>query len=145
MKLQRASELPSQAGDSAQFTGAVWMDSLAEAPPPSRLHVARVTFEPGARTAWHTHPLGQVLIAVSGVGFAQATGNAAVALHPGDTLLIPPGERHWHGAAPDRIFVHLSMQQADENDAQADWSDPVGNNDYVLATSSRTPEDKPGG
>ena len=134
MNVRRSGELPSQAAPTAQFTGRVWMDALTDAPPPSRLHVARVTFEPGARTAWHTHPLGQVLVAVSGIGFAQAAAEAAIELHPGDTLLIAPGERHWHGGAPDHTFVHLSMQQADEEDAQADWFDHVSEDDYIRAT-----------
>ena len=142
MNLRSSGALPSRAAHPDQFTGSVWMDGLAEAPPPSRLHVALVTFEPGARTAWHTHPLGQVLVAVSGIGLAQAAGEAATELHPGDTLVIAPGERHWHGAAPDRIFTHLSMQQADEHDAQADWSDHVSDDDYLCAAEPTVHESR---
>lgn len=118
------------ADDPRQFTGTVWMETLAVTDAPSRLHVARVTFAPRARTAWHTHPLGQILIAESGVGRVQKEGEPVIHLHPGDSVTIEPGERHWHGAAPDQVFAHISMQGATPEGQQAAWLEPVTDEEY---------------
>lgn len=113
MKVRRPAEQATRRGAAESFTGTAWQQTLATGETASPLHVARVTFEPGARTVWHTHPLGQILVASSGVGRFQLEGGPVLALTPGDTVTIAPGEKHWHGAAPDQHFVHLSIQAAD--------------------------------
>lgn len=121
---------PSRRAAGEWFTGAVWIDEVATCPPPSRLSVNRVTFEPGARTAWHTHPVGQVLHVLAGVGRVQREGEPVRVLRPGDTAVIGAGEKHWHGAAPDRVFVHLAVQEAVDGSAVT-WLDPVADADYL--------------
>jgi len=130
MKLIRAGNTPSQTVNPAWYTGTVWTTALAtgDATPP--LHVVLATFAPGARTAWHTHPFGQVLVGVSGAGRVQLAGEPARVLNPGDSVTIAPGERHWHGAGPDQVFAHISMQGANADGEMADWSDPVTDEDY---------------
>lgn len=112
------------------FTGTVWLDPIAVTAPPARLRAYRVSFEPGARTAWHTHPLGQVLHILSGVGRVQCHGGPVLTVHPGDTILIHPGERHWHGAALDHSMVHLAMQEADDKGVDAEWFEQVTDAEY---------------
>lgn len=112
------------------FTGDVWMDEIAAAGEPSRLRVLRVTFAPGARTAWHTHPTGQILHVVSGIGFVQLEGQPARTIKPGDTVVIEPGERHWHGATPGHLFVHLAIQGTDEAGNSATWFEHVSEEEY---------------
>ncbi len=130
MKITLANETQSKTPNPDWYTGAVWTNELAvgEAAPP--LHVVLATFEPGARTAWHTHPFGQILIAVSGSGRVQLAGESAKVLNPGDTVTIAPGERHWHGAGPDQVFAHISMQGARPDRTMADWSDLVTDEEY---------------
>jgi quercetin dioxygenase-like cupin family protein len=94
------------------FTGTVWQDPIIEAPAPARVRSARVSFEPGARTAWHTHPLGQTLHVVSGIGRVQLWGSPVRDIRAGDTVWIAPGEKHWHGASPHAAMVHIAMQEA---------------------------------
>ena len=94
------------------FTGTVWQDPIIEAPTPARVRAALVTFEPGARTAWHTHPLGQTLHVVSGIGRVQLWGGPVREIRAGDTVWIAPGEKHWHGASPNAAMVHIAMQEA---------------------------------
>ena len=130
MKLFKNATQPSELGQPKQFTGSVWNEILALGEAPDALHVARVTFEPAARAAWHTHPLGQILIAVSGVGRVQKVGEPVIALHPGDSVSIAPGERHWHGAAPDQVFVHIAIQGAAPDGEQAAWLDLVTDDEY---------------
>jgi quercetin dioxygenase-like cupin family protein len=120
----------SRRGRSEWFTGTVLIDEIATCPAPSRLTVYRVTFEPGARTAWHTHPVGQVLHVLSGVGRVQKEGERVHVLRPGDTVHIDPGEKHWHGAAPDRVFVHLAVQEVQDGSATT-WLEPVSDADYL--------------
>jgi quercetin dioxygenase-like cupin family protein len=91
-----------------------------------------VTFEPGARTAWHTHPVGQVLHGLSGVGRVQRQSGPIEEIRPGDTVWVSPGEHHWHGAAPDRLFVHLAIQEARADGNEAEWFDHVTNDEYQL-------------
>lgn len=122
----RASLVPS----ADYFTGAVRQDPIVSAPGPARVRAAWVTFEPGARTAWHTHPLGQTLHVVSGQGLFQTEGEKIVTIRPGDTIWIPPGERHWHGAAPDTAMCHLAIHEADESDRHITWEQHVTDAEY---------------
>jgi quercetin dioxygenase-like cupin family protein len=116
------------------FTGTVWQDPIITAQPPMQLNSSRVAFEPGARTAWHTHPLGQTLYVIQGVGRVQAKGGPIHEIRAGDVVWIPPGEKHWHGAAPTTGMVHIAMQEAldgshvtwMEHVTDADYSAPVG-------------------
>ncbi len=111
------------------FTGTVWQDPIIAASAPARLMATRVTFEPGARTAWHTHPLGQTLYVVSGVGRLQTEGGSVREIRPGDTVWIPPGEKHWHGGSPTSGMVHIAMQEAVDGSA-ATWLEQVSDADY---------------
>lgn len=130
MNILTSAAQPSEPGAPEQFTGPAWRDVRATGEEPTRIHAASVTFLPGARTVWHTHPRGQVLVAVSGVGRVQKEGEPVRALYPGDGVTIEPGEKHWHGAAPDQVFVHLSIQGADAAGEQATWLEPVSEADY---------------
>src|SRR3712207_9585222 len=111
MEIKSAADAATVRARSEWFTGTVWQDPLLEAPEPARVKMVRVTFEPGARTAWHTHPLGQTLHVLSGVGRAQSWGGPVREIKAGDTVWIPPGEKHWHGAGPQTGLVHLAMQE----------------------------------
>ena len=108
MEIKRSGSQPSAKGPAEWFTGTVRIDPLLDAPSPARANGASVTFEPGARTAWHTHPLGQTLIVMSGVGRAQRWGGPIEEIRPGDVIWIPPGEKHWHGAAPTTAMTHIA-------------------------------------
>lgn len=131
MKILRPADQPTTLGAVESFTGRAWQQTLATGDTPRPLHVARVTFEPGARTVWHTHALGQILVATTGVGRVQLEGGDVMILRPGDTVTIAPGEKHWHGAAPDQLFVHLSIQAADDRGEQATWLEPVSDQQYA--------------
>src|SRR5215475_3865178 len=111
MEIKLAGSAPTRRGPSDYFTGTVWQDPIIDAPEPARIRAGRVSFEPGARTAWHTHPLGQTLYVVSGVGRVQAWGGPIREIRPGDTVWIPPGEKHWHGAGPDTAMMHIALQE----------------------------------
>ena len=104
-------------------------DPVVSAPDPARIRAATVTFEPGARTAWHTHPLGQTLVVLSGAGLAQTDGGPVTPLRPGDTVWFAPGEKHWHGAAPDCAMSHLALQEALDGKA-VDWLEHVSDAQY---------------
>jgi quercetin dioxygenase-like cupin family protein len=117
-------------GPSDWFTGAVFIDTVATASEPSRLNAASVHFTPGARTAWHTHPLGQTIYVTEGVGRCQRRGGQVEAIHPGDRVFFEPGEEHWHGAAPDRFIAHLAMQEADDSGSPVTWGEHVTNEEY---------------
>ena len=130
MKIIRNGSRPSATGPAAWFTGRVRIDPLAEAAEPARAASALVTFEPGARTAWHTHPLGQTLIVTSGLGRAQRDGGPVEELRPGDVIWFEPGERHWHGAGPDTGMSHIAIQERLEGKT-VDWLDPVADADYL--------------
>ena len=106
MKIHRAAARPTKTAPTDKFTGQVFQDEVLVGQPPSRMRATNVTFNPGARTAWHQHPVGQTLLAVSGIGRVQVEGGEVEELFPGDTAIIPPNTRHWHGAAPNRIFTH---------------------------------------
>ena len=112
MEIKRCGSQPSGKGPAEWFTGAVRIDPLFQATAPARAAGASVTFEPGARTAWHTHPLGQVLIVTAGCGRAQRWGGPVEEIRPGDVVWFPPGEKHWHGAAPATAMTHIAVQEA---------------------------------
>src|ERR1700686_5279468 len=129
MEIKRADSRSSSTGSSDWFTGAVRIDPLFEANElstaslrPARAVGASVTFEPGARTAWHTHPLGQTLIVTSGLGWAQREGGPVEEIRPGDVIWFPPGEKHWYGATPTTPMAHSAIQEA-LNGNQVDWMD----------------------
>ncbi|MGD0520257.1 MAG: cupin domain-containing protein [Terracidiphilus sp.] len=124
-------ERPSRKGKPEWFTGNVWIDEIAIGSEPSRLRVFRVSFEPGARTAWHMHPVGQTLHVLSGYGLVQLDGQPVQEIHPGDTVSIAPNEKHWHGAAAGNTMVHLAMQEADAQGVDVVWLEPVTNEEYT--------------
>jgi quercetin dioxygenase-like cupin family protein len=109
MEIKRSGSRPSARGPAEWFSGSVRIDPLFQAPAPARGFGASVTFEPGARTAWHTHPLGQTLIVTAGCGLVQSWGGPARTIHPGDVVWCPPGEKHWHGAAPGTAMTHIAL------------------------------------
>ncbi len=112
MKLIRAGSQPSQKAPEDYFTGTVRIDPLAAAASPARVSCAAVTFEPGARSAWHTHPLGQILVVTAGCGWTQCEGESIVEIRAGDTIWCPPGHKHWHGASPTTAMTHIAIQEA---------------------------------
>lgn len=129
MEIKRVGSNPSAKGPADYFTGAVRLDMLVEAPDPARVVAASVTFEPGARTAWHTHPLGQTLIVTWGCGRARRWGGPVEEIRPGDVIWIPPGEKHWHGAAPTTGMTHIAIQEK-QNGKTVDWMEQVSDEDY---------------
>jgi quercetin dioxygenase-like cupin family protein len=129
MDIRTAEKMQTQRAPANYFTGTVWQEALIEAPSPARLRAVRVTFEPGARTVWHTHPLGQTLYVLSGVGRIQLWGEVARVITPGDVVWIPPGEKHWHGASPDQAMTHLALHEALDGLA-VDWLEPVSDAQY---------------
>ncbi|HVL73726.1 MAG TPA: cupin domain-containing protein [Beijerinckiaceae bacterium] len=120
---------PTRRANSDWFTGTVWQDILIDAPAPARIRAARVAFEPGARTVWHTHPLGQTLHVVSGIGRVQSWGGPVREIRPGDTVWIPPHEKHWHGASPDHGMVHLALHEHLDG-VHVTWMEPVAEEEY---------------
>lgn len=130
MDIWRSGVRPSTQGPNAYFTGRVRLDPVVEATDPARVRAALVTFEPGARTAWHTHPLGQTLLVATGLGRTQSWGGPVREIRPGDTVWIPPGEKHWHGAAPDVGMSHLAIQEALDG-SPVDWLEQVADADYT--------------
>ena len=134
MKVTRSGSVPTRRGPAESFTGTVWQDPIIEAPAPARIRAGRVSFEPGARTAWHTHPLGQTLHVIAGVGRVQAWGGPVMEIRAGDTIWIPPGEKHWHGAAPSTGMVHIALQEHLDG-AHVAWLEPVSDEQYKAAVS----------
>jgi len=129
MEIKRADTRQTDNGSADYFTGAVRIERLFQAPAPARVAGASVTFEPGARTAWHTHPLGQTLIVTAGSGWAQREGGPIEEIHPGDVVWFPPGEKHWHGATPATAMTHIAIQEA-LNGKTVDWMEKVGDEQY---------------
>ena len=127
--ITRSGSQPSRQGPAENFTGSVRIDPLFNANPPSRASGGRVTFEPGARTAWHTHPLGQTLIVTAGCGRAQRWGGPVEEIRPGDVVCIAPGEKHWHGAAPTTAMTHIAIQEQLDGKA-VDWLEKVSDEQY---------------
>ena len=122
---------PSVKGPAQMFTGDVWFDVIAAPQPePSRMRVNAVHFAPCARTAWHSHAVGQTLHVTEGVGLVQARGGEVTEIRPGDTIYTPPGEWHWHGAAPDHFMTHLAMWEAPAEGAESEWGDLVTDEEY---------------
>jgi quercetin dioxygenase-like cupin family protein len=126
----------SQPGPPEWFTGTVWLDEIVAASSPSRLRTLSVHFTPGARTAWHRHPNGQVLYVTEGVGLAQERGGPVQEIRAGDTVVFQPGEWHWHGAAPGHFMTHIAMQDVGDDGAAAEWGAHVTEAEYA-ATPQR--------
>jgi quercetin dioxygenase-like cupin family protein len=129
MEIRRNGTQPSGKGPADYFTGSVRIDPLFEVPEPARGRGAHVTFEPGARTAWHTHPLGQTLIVTSGLGWVQREGGPVEEIRPGDVVWFSPGEKHWHGATPTKAMTHIAIQEA-LNGKVVDWMEHVSDEQY---------------
>ena len=129
MDVKRSGSQPSGKGAAEYFTGAVRVDPLFEAPDPARARGASVTFEPGARTAWHTHPLGQTLIVTAGRGWAQRWGGLIEEIRPGDVVWVPPGEKHWHGATATTAMTHIAIQEQLDGKT-VDWMEQVSEEQY---------------
>ena len=138
MHIARAGTQPSQQGPTGWFTGTVRVDPLFQAPAPARAAGAQVTFEPSARTAWHTHPLGQTLLVTSGAGRAQRWGEPVEEIRPGDVVWIPPGVKHWHGAAPATAMTHLAVQEALDGKA-VEWMEKVTDDQYRSGAGEEAP------
>ena len=129
MEIRRAGAEPSGKGPAEWFTGSVRLDPLLTAPDPARIAAALVTFEPGARTHWHTHPLGQTVIVTSGVGWAQREGGPVEEIRPGDVVRFEPGEKHWHGATATTAMTHIAIQESLDGKV-VDWMEHVTDEQY---------------
>lgn len=129
MEIMRAGSRPSGRGPEAYFTGTVRIDPLFSPPAPARVAGALVTFEPGARTAWHTHPLGQTLIVTAGCGWAQREGGPIEDIRPGDVIWFAPGEKHWHGATPTTAMSHIAIQEKQDG-SPVTWLEQVSEAQY---------------
>lgn len=132
MQITRSS-LATGTGPTDWFTGAVYVDTITNPTAPSRLQAAGVHFTPGARTAWHTHPTGQTIYVLEGVGRCQRRGGPVEVIRPGDRVFFEPGEDHWHGAAPDRFMTHIAMLEVDEHGQSANWGELVTDEEYNTA------------
>ena len=129
MEIKRNGSQPSGKGPADYFTGVVRVDPLFHAPDPARVVGATVTFEPGARTAWHTHPLGQTLVVLSGCGHVQRVGGPIEEIRPGDVVWFPPGEKHWHGATPSTAMTHIAIQEQLDGKT-VEWMEHVTDEQY---------------
>ncbi len=129
MKIIKASSRPTVRASSDYFTGTVWQDPIMEADEPARVRALRVSFDPGARTAWHTHPLGQTLYVINGVGLMGLRNEAPMLIMAGDTVWIPAGEEHWHGASATNSMTHIAIQEA-LNGSVATWLEKVSDGEY---------------
>ena|SRR5690348_9388783 len=129
MEIKKAGSQASGKGPADWFTGTVRIDPLFTAPDPALVSVASVTFEPGARTAWHTHPLGQTLIVTDGAGLVQRAGGPVEEIHPGDVVWFPPSEKHWHGASPTTAMTHIAIQEKKDGKV-VDWMEHVNDLQY---------------
>ena len=138
MEIKRSGSQPSGKGPAEYFSGTVRIDPLFEASDPARVGGASVTFEPGARTAWHSHPLGQMLIVTAGCGRTQSWGAPIQEIRPGDVISIPPGEKHWHGAAPTTAMTHIALQGYVDGKA-ADWMEQVSDEQYQAGSETNRP------
>lgn len=134
MKIFRTHSRPTRRGPDTYFTGAVLQDPIIE--DADRARALSVSFAPGARTFWHTHPRGQTIHVVSGVGRAQAEGGPVIAMHAGDTVAFMPGEKHWHGAAPDHAMTHIAIHEA-EGGVTVEWLEAVADADYAAPATTR--------
>lgn len=140
MKLTRCGATPSVKAPAEHFTGPVWQDPIVTAPAPARVQAVRVTFLPGGRTNWHTHVLGQTLHVTAGTGWFQTDGAPRVDIRAGDTIWIPPGEKHWHGATDTTMMTHIAIQESGP-DGPTTWLEPVVETEYLGgAVTGRPPE-----
>jgi quercetin dioxygenase-like cupin family protein len=135
MEIKRSGSQPSGKGPSDYFTGSVRIDPLFNPPEPARVAMALVTFEPGARTAWHTHPLGQTLIITAGSGWVQREGGPREDIHPGDVVYFTPGEKHWHGSTAATAMSHIAIQEK-LNGSPVDWMEQVTDAQYNKTANS---------
>jgi len=135
MEIKPNGSQPSGKGPAANFTGSVRVDPLFQAPAPARGFGASVTFEPCARTAWHTHPLGQTLIVTAGCGLVQSWGGPVRKIQPGDVVWCPPKEKHWHGATPNTAMTHIAIVEVLDGKA-VDWMEKVSDEHYQAAADS---------
>ena len=131
MQIISAGSRPTKKATSDYFTGVVWQDPIIEAAEPARVRALKVSFEPSARTAWHTHPLGQTLYVLSGIGLVGLRNKAPELIEPGDTIWIPPGEEHWHGASTNNSMTHIAIQE-ELNGSVAEWLEQVSDDQYLL-------------
>jgi len=136
MEIKRNGSRPSQKGPEEYFTGTVRIDPVVQAEDPSRVSVGCVTFEPGARSAWHTHPLGQNLTVTSGLGWTQRWGGPIEEIRPGDVLWCPPGMKHWHGASPKTAMTHLAIQEH-LNGKKVEWLEKVTDEQYLAGPQNK--------
>ncbi|HEX3832112.1 MAG TPA: cupin domain-containing protein [Solirubrobacteraceae bacterium] len=127
------SSIATAKGAAEWFTGDVYLDAVAAAPSPARVQANLVHFTPGARTAWHTHPLGQTIYVTEGIGVCQRRGGSIEVIRPGDRVFFEPDEDHWHGAAPGRFMVHLALNEADAEHVIANWGEKVTEEEYANA------------
>ena len=141
MEITRAGSKTSGKGPADWFTGTVRIDPLFTAPAPARVGGAAVTFEPGARTAWHTHPLGQTLIVTAGVGWAQREGGPVEEIRPGDVVWFPPGEKHWHGGTATTAMAHIAVQEALDGKT-VEWMEHVTDEQYGAGTNASSRSQK---
>jgi len=135
MDIYPAGTRPSAPGPAEYFTGKVRIDPIVTAPDPARVRALAVTFEPGARTAWHTHPLGQTLFVTAGAGLVQLEGGPIQQIRPGDTVWIAPHERHWHGASPTTVMTHIAIQEALDG-SNVTWMEHVTDAEYIGGATS---------
>ncbi len=136
MEIKRAGSQASAKGSPAWFTGTVRVDPLFQAPDPAHVSGASVTFEPGARTAWHTHPLGQTLVVTAGCGWVQREGGPIEEIRPGDVVWFSPGEKHWHGATPTTAMMHIAVQESLKGKV-VDWMEQVSDEQYGVGNKRR--------
>jgi quercetin dioxygenase-like cupin family protein len=129
---------PSAKGGADMFTGDVWLDVIARGEEPSRIRVSVVRFAPGARNAWHAHAVGQTLHVTGGLGRTQSRGGKVIEMRPGDTIYTPPGEWHWHGAAPNHFMSHLAIWEAPAEGAESEWGEQVTDADYLAEAAKPT-------
>ncbi|MHB2264375.1 (R)-mandelonitrile lyase [Aliihoeflea sp. PC F10.4] len=130
MDIRRNGTVPTKRASSEYFTGSVWQEPIIEAEAPARVRSVIVRFDPGARTNWHTHPLGQTLHVVSGSGLIQKEGEEIQPINPGDSIWIAAGEKHWHGAGPDTAMTHIAIHEA-LDDSNVEWLEPVTDDQYA--------------
>jgi quercetin dioxygenase-like cupin family protein len=139
MEIKKAGTQPSGKGPAEWFTGTVRVDPLFQAPDPARVAGSSVTFEPGARTAWHTHPLGQTLIVTAGFGRVQREGGPVEEIRPGDVVWFPPNERHWHGASPTTAMTHIALQERLDGKT-VEWLEHVSDEEYQASPAGSKPD-----
>lgn len=137
MEIKRIGSQASSRGPADWFTGTVRIDPLFQSPAPARAAGASVTFEPGARTTWHTHPFGQTLIVTAGTGWVQCEGEPRHAIHPGDVVWFPPGVKHWHGATATTAMTHIAIQESLDGKA-VEWMEKVSDEQYNAGTTAET-------